>query len=446
MNKSNFNILLISLYNNEAYGLRLLHSILYKEGYNVKMLFLKINDKAIKQGINTLTYIELELLKECIWNFNPNIIGVSLVSSNFNLYKRIYKEIRPMGTFTIIVGGWQASLNPEDTIKYCDILFRGEAESEIVKLIETIYENRSLLFVKNIWFNTGIGVFKRNINPLISDLDTIPISIIDNSQSAYIENDKLQFKEPYFENTRYGTMIARGCPYKCTYCSNEFMANIVYPNTWNHIRHRSISHVINELKSIKETLHNIKRINFYDEIFRLPQHMHKEFCVQYKKYIKLPFYCMFYPGTFTEEIIKDLKKTGLKGVWIGIQSGSERVRKEIFKRFYSNDQIKKDANILHRYKIDTRYDFIMDNPFETEKEFQESIQLMKELPKSFSINLFSLKFFPNTEITQMALNRGIITQESLDDNLKADYQEYLVNEQKKNEVKQLLNEPKITIM
>ena len=445
MNNKDFNILLISLYNDEAYGLRILHSILSKEGYNVKMLFLKINEKTIIEGINKVSNLEIELLKECIWKFSPHVIGFSLVSSNFNLYKKIYEQIRPMGIFTIIVGGWQASLNPEETIKYCDILYRGEGESGVNQLIESICYGHSPLFLKNIWINSDIGIFKRKINSLITNFDNIPFPLLDNSNSAYIENNKLTYQDPYFENSRYGTMIGRGCPYQCSYCSNSYM-KILYPEGWNDIRYRSIDSVIEELNIVKSRLPNIKRINFYDEVFKLPIKKHKEFCSKYKEFIKLPFYSMFYPGMISDTMIKDLKETGLEGVWIGIQSGSERIRKEVFKRFYSNEQIQNEANILHRYNISVRYDFIMDNPFETEEEFKESIELMKDLPKPFSVNLFSLKFFPNTEITQMALEKGLITKEELDDRLKDDHQVYLVSQDKKDKVKELLNESQITIM
>jgi hypothetical protein len=87
----------------------------------------------------------------------------------------------------------------------------------------------------------------------------------------------------------------------------------------------------------------------------------------------------------------------------------------------------KQAKVFHKYGINVRYDFIFDNPFETFKESLESINLMLEFPQPFSLNLFSLKYFPNTEITSMALEAGLISENELDDHLLTDQHNYMVS-------------------
>ena len=192
-----YKILLISLYNDEAYGLRQIYSILNEKRYNTKILFVKLNSKTVSNNeINKFTEKELNLLKGFIVNFNPNLIGFSLVSSNFSLYKKIYKEIRNLGDFKIIVGGWQASLNPEETIKYSDMLCIGEGEEVILEVAEALYNNYSLDNIQNLWTKNS----SNSVRPLIKDFSCYPTLSFDNSY--YIENDSLIEKEPYKENTR----------------------------------------------------------------------------------------------------------------------------------------------------------------------------------------------------------------------------------------------------
>jgi radical SAM superfamily enzyme YgiQ (UPF0313 family) len=138
-------------------------------------------------------------------------------------------------------------------------------------------------------------------------------------------------------------------------------------------------------------------------------------------------------------MVKLLKESGIVGAWIGVQSGSERVRKEVFKRYHSNKSIIKQAEIFKKYDINVRYDFIFDNPFETEEEHKETLDLMRNLPRPCSFNIFSLKYFPNTDITRMALDKGIITEMDIENQLKDDYQYYLVNKDKEKAILESIN-------
>jgi radical SAM superfamily enzyme YgiQ (UPF0313 family) len=200
----------------------------------------------------------------------------------------------------------------------------------------------------------------------------------------------------------------------------------IYPE-WANPRHRSIEHVKSEILVVKEKLTNVKSINFYDEIFSPKLDWIREFFTWYKEEINIDFYCFFFPGTCSDEKCEILAAAGMKGVWIGIQSGSARVRKEIFKRFHPNKKLIEQANIFHKHGVSVRYDFILDNPFESFEESLETIYLMLKLPQPYSVNLFSLKYFPNTQIAQMAIDAGIITKDDLDDNQEEDKDSYLIS-------------------
>jgi len=173
-------VLLVSFYNKEAYGMRILHSML-ADKYDAKMLYVEENN----------TQLIIELLN----SFKPDVLCFSLVSSNFMLYKKLYKQIRKIGIFKIILGGWQPTLNPDKCLPYCDALCRGEGENVILKIMEDFK------------CDTLKKVYMEGLKPL-----DYPIFKFDNQYSFILEKGKLEQKEPYFENERYGTMIGRGCP------------------------------------------------------------------------------------------------------------------------------------------------------------------------------------------------------------------------------------------
>jgi len=440
MTKSGYKILFVSLFNDEALGVRLLHSILHHRGYDTKMLFLKVYAKktrdAYKEGLKKsfkhetdyVTNKEFDILERYILDYKPNIVAFSLVSANFSLYRRIYRKIWDRGSFKIVLGGWQPSLNPERCIDYCDILCIGEGEKVLLELVDRMYNGQKIDNIENLWIRKDDdAIIKNNVRPLIDNLNAQPNPVFDNNLSAYIENDEIVYEDPYMSNTRYGIIAGRGCPYRCTYCSNNYMAKNIYPKKWSKTRYRSVEHVIAELVEAKEKLPKIERINLYDEVFLPNKVWINEFADRYKREIGLPFYCMFYPGTCDDETAKLLRDAMLAGVWIGVQSGSERIRRDVFKRYYTNKDVLKQAKVFHKYGLNVRYDFIFDNPFETFKESLESINLMLEFPQPFSLNLFSLKYFPKTEITSMALEAGLISENELDDHLLTDQHNYTVS-------------------
>ena len=431
-------VLLVSFYNEEAYGLRSLHSCLVADNVDARMLFFKIeskhyrvnHDDELKKNfnaiINEVTEKESKLFLDFISEFKPDVIAFSLVSSNFHLYKRIYSRIKNLDGFKIIIGGWQPSLNPEECIHYTDYLCIGEGERAICELIRKLRDCEPVDNIENFWINKETTIVKNKVRPLTDNISSFPLPLFDDKFSYSIENSEIVSGEPYSDNIRYGTFIGRGCPYHCTYCSNSYMAKNIYPKSWAKTRYRNIEHVMNELRIVKEKLTKVHSINFYDEVFSPSMDWIKVFFKKYKEEIAIPFYCMFFPGSCSEEQCKVLTDAGLKGVWLGVQSGSERVRREVFKRYYKNGKILEQAQIFHKHGVDVRYDFIFDNPFETFKESLESIYLMFELPQPFSLTPFSLKFFPNTEITKMALKAGFITKSSLDDQRDKSQDNYCV--------------------
>lgn len=433
-------VLLVSFFNDEAYGLRSLHSTLIENNIDAHMLFFKVEPKQFRENhekkirkdfkgnIRNASDHEIDLLVNYIKIQKFDVVGFSLVSSHFTLYKRLYQKIKNIDGVTIVLGGWQPSMNPEKCIDYTDYLCIGEGEVSFCELVNRLDNKQPTNDINNFWINANGTVIKNPVRPLTRDLSSFPIPLFDHKYSHVIENNKLINSEPYFDNTRYGTLIGRGCPHQCTYCSNSYMTNNIYPKSWARIRYRSIEHVKNEMIIVKEKLKHLKNINFYDEVFTPRMEWIKEFFSWYKKEINIPFYCFFFPGACNEEKCNVLADAGLSGVWLGVQSGSQRVRNEVFRRFYTNEQVINQAKVFHKCGINVRYDFIFDNPFEKFDESLESIYMMLELPQPFSMNLFSLKFFPNTEITKMALEAGIINESNIDDNQKSDQDTYLIRQ------------------
>ena len=403
----------------EAMGLRMVHSALYHHGHDAKMLFFKSllpkkDGNQVDSG-NPVTHAEKELLFNLLREQNPDILGFRVFSNDFLLVKELIAEIRLFYKGLVMMGGPHPLVLPEECMQHCDIVCRGEGEKSMLELASCLSEGRDYSKIKNLWINKGPQTIKNELRTRQSDLDVFPIPIFKDSCSIIIENGKLEKREPYFDNTRYGIMAIRGCPYQCSYCSNSVFSEIYqHEPKSNTLRGRSVEHVMEELIYVKNTLPNIKVINFYDEVFAPSEKWVDEFCEKYISQINLPFYCEFFPGVEKESRLIKLKKAGLAGVWLGVQSGSELTRRNVFFRKPSNQIILNSAQTFAKCGISVKYDFILENPFEKVEDKIETAELMLRLPAPYSVNFFKLLYFPGTRLTQRALQEKIITSDQIE--------------------------------
>jgi hypothetical protein len=124
----------------------------------------------------------------------------------------------------------------------------------------------------------------------------------------------------------------------------------------------------------------------------------------------LPFKVSLHPNVITSEILTLLTGAGLVDLVVGIQSGSERIRKEVFDRPTSNKKMRRIFAMIRNTGLVPTYDLIVDNPYETEADRDESFKLLLNIPRPYNLRIFSLTHLPCTTLTQRALRDGIISE------------------------------------
>jgi len=108
-----------------------------------------------------------------------------------------------------------------------------------------------------------------------------------------------------------------------------------------------------------------------------------------------------------------LVKAGLYNTAVGVQSGSLSTR-ALYNRYDTINQVLSVGDIVAQVaeetkkKIRIRYDFILDNPWENEKDIEDSLRLALKLKRPFGLALFSLTFYPGTELYEKARREKII--------------------------------------
>ena len=411
---ANRKVALINFYNPKALGVRFVEKALSDAGFEVTVLHIggyrgvragKPNEEKIREFLD-LTEGEL------LW------IGFSVVSSFFlKIAEEVSDLVRRHTRAPLVWGGVFATLLPERCLAHCDYVIRGEGEAASVDFSKRLAAGSDVRDMPNLVHRQEGETTINPVRPLETDLSSIGIAELGLPNKYFLDdnNGDLYHADPCVSSYSYETSASRGCPFACSFCST---ANIrrLYANTPRYMRFRPAGDVIDEIKRAKERMNKVTLIRFWDEIFSTDPLWIDEFAARYKAEIGLPFEIWTHPLRTDGTVLRKLRGAGLRLIVMGIQSGSPEVRKKVFRRSESQEQIIAAAQTMADCRIPyVTYDIILGHPLETIDQLKESYDLCSRLPGRFSLQLHGLSFLPGTDIVEEVIKRGLYTREELEE-------------------------------
>lgn len=392
-------ILLIPVQDNLSHiGLKYLHYILLDGGFQSKLLYLPYLDLNDSHRRNNL--------REFISQLNPLYIGLSLTSFEYNRARDLsifLKKNFPL--IPIIWGGVHTSIEPDTCFPFADYVCIGEGEKSILEFSNALMNGRDMSEVSNLCYRENGALKKNPLSPALENLDPIPWgdhvpkhSFIQRADGKiYSLSENIFKKEARFQGKVYEILSSRGCAFSCTYCCNNFFSKM-YPSN-KKVRRRSIENIMAELEHMVKNNPEIDTILFHDDSFLVCSNEYiRNFCEVYKNRIKKHLVVRVTPTSINSEKLNALKEAGLSWITMGLQSGSDRVIRDIYKRRSLKKDFLCSARLINEFKVAGKYDVILDNPFEHESDIFETIETLAETPKPYLIEFFSLTLFPGTEL------------------------------------------------
>jgi len=397
-----------------ANGLRVFASMLKKSKVRCNCIFMIPPER---NGASKSLYPEKSIEQACRIAANSDIVGVSSVSISSRHAIEVLNAVKESTRALTVWGGIHATTMPEECIKFADVVCIGEGEGAFLDLVNAMLKRRPITRIKNLWVNKNGKVFRNPARNLLENLDSLPFPSFDLDKSHVLEGDALVCFEERHLGGKYLVSGSRGCPHSCTYCCNALLQKL-YLNKGKSVRFRSIENLILELEQAVKKFPSINEIIFTDDVFIIrPKEELEKFSMLYREKIRLPFQYYVSPLTISEEKLKILVGAGQTKLAMGIQSGSERVNFEVYKRFTSREKILHSAEIIHKYSgnmcYPPVYDLIIFNPYERAEDVIESIRTVSEIRPPFVISAYILAFFPGTELYCNALSEGKISNDSI---------------------------------
>jgi len=323
-----------------------------------------------REGLN------LKRLMTMVQQQQPEMVGLSVFSSDIPHAKKICREIRAvLPRVVLVLGGAHPSCLPEHCFSYIpelDFVFMGEAENGIVQLVRRLQDgSRDFEDVPGLCFTRDDALQK---NPLHfeKDLDALGMPAWD------LLKPRIQGMAPHGAFVKQmpvaPIITTRGCPFPCTFCAARCISG-------RAIRFRSLEGIFEEVDFLVKR-YGIREIHIEDDNFTFRREYALSFCRELlRRNIDITWCC---PNgvrldTLDSELLHLMKQSGCYSLSLGIESGCDAVLKRI-KKGLTTSQIREQVTLIHEAGIKTTGFFIIGFPDETEADILKTIRFAGDLP------------------------------------------------------------------
>jgi len=265
----------------------------------------------------------------------------------------------------IVLGGPDVTYNVENYLKLdIDFVVCGEGEETFYELTGLLKDNKPVSDCKGISYMENGKVRTNPEREKIKDIDQLPWPA---REKIELEKYIKLFKKQHTHSS-LSVSTQRGCPYTCKWCSTA-----VYGQSY---RRRSPVLVVEELKFLQKQ-YNVERIWFVDDVFTVSHKWMREFHQEIKKQnIKIGFECISRADRLNDEILTLLKESGCFRIWIGAESGSQKVIDAMDRRVEVT-HVRKMIVSAREHGIQAGTFIMLGYPGETENDILETVHHLK---------------------------------------------------------------------
>lgn len=275
--------------------------------------------------------------------------------------------------------------------KGADFIIAGEGEQTLLELSNLLLRDEGSVENINglVWMKDGL--LQRNTKrENLRNLDELPLPAWDLVDMKPYQQMWLQHKGYFSINM----VTTRGCPFKCNWCAKP-----IYGNRYNS---RSPENVIEEIKLLKQQL-NINHIWFADDIFGLKPGWVSRFAILAKQEnLQFKFKIQSRVDLLLEEDnIKHLADAGCDEVWVGAESGSQKIL-DAMDKGTKVEQIEKATTLMKQQGIKPCFFLQFGYPGEEVEDIKKTVAMLKKLMPydigiSVSYPLPGTKFYDNVK-------------------------------------------------
>ncbi|HJS53596.1 MAG TPA: radical SAM protein [Chitinophagaceae bacterium] len=270
---------------------------------------------------------------------------------------------------TIIVSGSDSTDHYEKYINEgADFILMGEGEMTLLELMKGLQKDvKDFSSIPGLAFKQNDCFIKTARRTVIKELDSLPFP-------AWDLVDIEPYRRSWLDHAGYFSMnmgTTRGCPFKCNWCAKP-----IYGNRYNS---RSPKNVVQELKMLKEKF-QFDHIWFCDDIFGLKPGWVNEFADLIKKEnLQFRFKIQARADLLLQEnYIRDLARAGCDNIWMGAESGSQKIL-DAMDKGTTVEQIHESTRLIRKYGMKPSFFIQFGYLGETKEDIRKTIKMINEL-------------------------------------------------------------------
>jgi radical SAM superfamily enzyme YgiQ (UPF0313 family) len=276
---------------------------------------------------------------------------------------------------TVIVSSSDATDHFEQYLQEgADFVILGEAEQTLTEVVKAVEEKpdgsvgqTEFLSIPGLAYQLKGAVIKTVRRNVMKDLDELPFP-------AWDIVDIEPYRKTWLKHRGFFSLnmaTTRGCPFKCNWCAKP-----IYGNRYNT---RSPQNVVAELKMLKEK-YAFDHIWFCDDIFGLkPGWVHEFAGLVEKEQLNFTFKIQARADLLLQEdYIRDLARAGCENIWMGAESGSQKIL-DAMDKGTRVEQIFEATHLLRKNNIHSSFFIQFGYPGETKEDIVKTIDMINSL-------------------------------------------------------------------
>ena len=323
------------------------------------------------RGIDTAlfdtTFARFDELEAHLREVRPPVVGVYSNLMTRTKVLQVMDVAKQAGSLVVVGGPDPVNYLDEYLSRGADMVVFGEGELTLEQLVPHLIERgaHDLAGIQGIAFRNDQGeIVRTEPRPMIADLDAQPFP----DRAAINQHAYIDVWREHHGRGSVSLITARGCPYTCTWCSHSVFG-------YSH-RRRSPKNVVDEVEQIVAT-YTPDLLWYADDVFTINHKWLFDYSAELlRRGFHLPFETISREDRLNEEVIETLARMGCYRLWIGAESGSQKIL-DAMKRRTNAERVRGMVHLLQKHGIEVGMFIMLGYDGEEREDLEATVEHLK---------------------------------------------------------------------